>query len=173
MNSKSATQTDLTGSLRESGKASAVSNGHKLRTAIKLLYGVGDVGNAIVNSGVQFYLLLFYTDVGLIAPGLAGTALSVANIWDAVNDPLFGGFSGRTFSHVAARRVYVILGARQLAITIALLWFVPRGLSDGGTFVWMAVTSVLYDMAWTLTNVPYYALTAPTTIASKSSATAA
>ena len=43
----------------------------RLKTSTKLLYGLGDVGNAIVNSAVQFYLLIFYTDTALVGPALA------------------------------------------------------------------------------------------------------
>lgn len=44
-----------------------------------------------------------------------------------------------------------------------LLWFVPGDLSDTWVFLWIAGTFVLFDTAWTLTTVPYYALTAELT----------
>ncbi len=135
----------------------------KLSVKTKLLYGVGDVGNAVVNSAIQFFLLAFYTDGALIAAGLAGTALWVAKFWDAVNDPLFGWLSDRTTSRLGKRRVYMIFGALPLAISIALLWFVPRGLSNVGVFIWIALTFMIFDTLWTLTNVPYYAMTAELT----------
>jgi Na+/melibiose symporter-like transporter len=34
----------------------------KLRWTTKLIYGVGDVGNAVVNSAIQFFLMIFYTE---------------------------------------------------------------------------------------------------------------
>jgi len=135
----------------------------KLSVKTKLLYGVGDIGNAVVNSAIQFFLLAFYTDGALIAAGLASTALWVAKFWDAVNDPLFGWLSDRTTSRFGKRRVYMIFGALPLAISIALLWLVPRGLSDVWIFVWIVLTFMLFDTLWTLTNVPYYALTAELT----------
>lgn len=135
----------------------------KLPVKTKLIYGVGDVGNAVVNSAIQFFLLAFYTDGALIPAGLASTALWVAKFWDAVNDPLFGWLSDRTTSRFGKRRVYMIFGALPLAIAIALLWSVPRGLSNVGVFLWIAFTFMLFDTLWTLTNVPYYALTAELT----------
>ncbi len=135
----------------------------KLSIKTKLIYGVGDIGNAVVNSAVQFFLLAFYTDGALIAAGLASTALWVAKFWDAVNDPLFGWISDRTTSRFGKRRVYMIFGALPLAVSIALLWFVPRGMSNVGVFIWIALTFMLFDTLWTLTNVPYYALTAELT----------
>jgi GPH family glycoside/pentoside/hexuronide:cation symporter len=121
------------------------------------------VGNAIVNSAIQFFLMLFYTDGAFIAPALAANALLVAKIWDGVNDPLFGWLSDRTTSRFGKRRAFMIFGAPPLAISIALLWFVPHGLSDVGLFIWIAGTFMLFDTMWTLTNVPYYALTAELT----------
>jgi len=135
----------------------------KLPVRTKLLYGIGDAGNAIINSAVQFFLLVFYTDAALIAPALAGSALLIGKIWDAINDPLFGWLSDRTTSRFGKRRVYMIFGALPLAISVMLLWFVPGGLSNGATFLWIAGTFLLFDTAWTLTNVPYYALTAELT----------
>jgi GPH family glycoside/pentoside/hexuronide:cation symporter len=135
----------------------------KLKWTTKLIYGVGDMGNAIVNSAVQFFLMIFYTDGVLVAPALAANALLVGKIWDAVNDPLFGWISDRTTSRFGKRRVYMIFGALPLAVAIGLLWIVPRGLADPWTFLWIVGTFVLFDTTWTLTNVPYYALTAELT----------
>jgi glycoside/pentoside/hexuronide:cation symporter, GPH family len=141
----------------------ATSGEGKLSAKTKLLYGVGDIGNAVVNSAIQFFLLAFYTDGALIAPALAASALLVGKIWDAINDPLFGWLSDRTTSRFGKRRVYMIFGALPLAISIMLLWFVPLGLSSVATFAWIAGTFIFFDTVWTLTNVPYYALTAELT----------
>jgi GPH family glycoside/pentoside/hexuronide:cation symporter len=135
----------------------------KLKWTTKLIYGVGDIGNAVVNSAVQFFLMIFYTDAALIGPALAANALLIGKIWDAFNDPLFGWVSDRTSTRFGKRRVYMIFGAVPLAIAIMLLWFVPHGLGDIGTFLWIAATFCLFDTIWTMTNVPYYALTAELT----------
>ena len=135
----------------------------KLRWTTKLLYGVGDIGNAVVNSAIQFFLMVFYTDGALIAPALASSALLIGKVWDGINDPLFGWVSDRTRSRFGKRRVYMIFGALPLAIAVILLWRVPAGLSNAGTFLWIAGTFLLFDTVWTLTNVPYYSLTAELT----------
>jgi len=134
----------------------------KLRTRTKLFYGVGDLGNAVVNSAIQFFLMKFYTDAALILPSLAGNALLIGKIWDAVNDPLFGWLTDKTKSRFGKRRVFMIFGAVPLGIAIALLWFVPP-MDRVWTFVWIAVTFIIFDTLWTLTNVPYYTLTSELT----------
>ena len=91
----------------------------------KIFYGIGDLGNAVVNAAIQFFLMKFYTDGALVSPALAGNALLVGKIWDAVNDPLFGWITDRTESRFGKRRLFMIFGAIPLAISIALLWYVP------------------------------------------------
>ena len=46
----------------------------KLPKKTKIFYGIGDLGNAVVNSAIQFFLMKFYTDGALILPALAGNA---------------------------------------------------------------------------------------------------
>ena len=134
----------------------------KLPTRTKVFYGIGDLGNAVVNSAIQFFLMKFYTDGALILPALAGNALLVGKIWDAINDPLFGWLTDKTRSRFGKRRVFMIFGAVPLAIAVALLWYVPAA-NRIWTFVWIALTFMLFDTVWTLTNVPYYALTSELT----------
>lgn len=135
----------------------------KMKTRTKWLYGIGDIGNATVNSAIQFFLNKFFTDVALIAPPLVAGAMLIGKIWDAVNDPLFGWLTDKTKSKIGRRRVFMLFGAIPLGISIALLWFVPEGMSQVMTFVWIAGAFVLFDTLWTMTNVPYYALTSELT----------
>lgn len=134
----------------------------KLSARTKLFYGIGDLGNAVVNSAIQFFLMKFYTDGALVSPALAGNALLLGKLWDAVNDPLFGWITDKTKSRFGKRRVFMLFGAIPLAIAVALLWFVPTQ-DRLWTFVWIALTFILFDTVWTLTNVPYYALTSELT----------
>ena len=135
----------------------------KLPFLTKFFYGIGDLGNAIINSAIQFFLMKFYTDGALIPPALAGNALLIGKFWDAANDPLFGWIADRTNAKIGRRRVFMFFGAIPLGISIALLWFVPQGVSRIATFTWIALTFILFDTLWTLTNVPYYALTSELT----------
>ena len=134
-----------------------------LSAKTKLFYGVGDVGNAMVNSAILFFLLVFYTDGLIIAPALAGSALLVGKIYDAINDPVFGWISDRTTSRFGKRRVYMIFGALPLAISVVLLWRMPPNLPEVAIFAWIVVTFIFYDTMNTVTSVPYYALTAELT----------
>ena len=90
-------------------------NTTQLSLATKLHYSVGQIGFQMLVSAISFYLMIFYTDVALVAPAVASSALLVGKIWDAVNDPLFGYMVDGTRSRHGRRRVYLIFGALPLA----------------------------------------------------------
>jgi GPH family glycoside/pentoside/hexuronide:cation symporter len=130
----------------------------KLPLISKVIYGFGDIGNALINSSVQFFLLVFYTDVALVNPALAGSALIVAKLWDAFNDPIFGWISDKVESKFGKRRIFMVAGAIPLAASTSLLWFIPQTSSSLLLFIWIVLTFIAWDTLWTITNVPYYAL---------------
>jgi GPH family glycoside/pentoside/hexuronide:cation symporter len=142
---------------------SKIKNSHKLSLQTKLFYGIGDVGNATNNSAFQFFLMIFFTDVVLVAPAIASSALLVAKVWDAFMDPLFGWICDKTDSRFGKRSVYLIIGAAPLAISIIFVWFIPIGLSSTASFIWITLSFMFFGTLWTITNVPYYALSAELT----------
>ncbi len=136
----------------------------KLGTRTKLIYGVGDVGNAVVNSAIQFFLMIFYTDAALIGAGPGGQRAA----------------GGQDLGCRQRPTLWLALGPHHLALRQAAglhdLWrrcrwrsrsrcsgSCPAACRTPGLFIWIAGTFVLFDTVWTLTNVPYYALTAELT----------
>lgn len=144
----------MIGDMVEDGKQS-----RKLSVGLKLSYSVGNLGFATLVSSISFFLMIFYTDSAMVAPALASTALLVGQIWDIINDPIIGWVSDRTRSRFGRRRVFLIFGALPLAITTVLLWGMPQGLSAVTAFIWIAVSYLLFDTCFTLTQVPYFSMT--------------
>ena len=68
-------------------------NTHPNRIGIKeaMGYMMGDAGNLFVLTYVSSFLKVFYTDVLFISPGNVATLFLVTRLWDAINDPLWGG----------------------------------------------------------------------------------
>ncbi len=69
-----------------------------LSLGTKLGYAVGNVGLQMLIAAMSFLLMIFYTDVALVPPAVAGAALLVGKVWDTINDPLFGWMTDRTRS---------------------------------------------------------------------------
>ena len=85
-------------------------------------YAVGNVGMQMLVAGMSFFLMIFYTDVALVPPAVAGAALLIGKVWDTVNDPLFGWLTDRTRSRFGRRRVYLWFGSAPLAVLAAAVW---------------------------------------------------
>ncbi len=131
-----------------------------LSVGTKLSYSVGNVGLQMLIAAMNFMLMIFYTDVALVAPAVAGAALLVGKVWDTVNDPLFGWVTDRTRSRHGRHRVYLIYGAIPLGIAAAAVWMVPPGLSPLAAFFWIAITYTVFDTLMTLVQLPYQAMAA-------------
>jgi len=130
----------------------------KLSVGVKLAYGAGDFGPAIVGALKAFFLLFFLTDVARLSPVAAGSILLIGKIWDAVNDPLIGWLSDRTKSGWGRRRPWILYGAIPFGLLFFLLWLTPP-LSETGKFVYYLAMAMLGDIAFTVVNLPYAALT--------------
>jgi len=127
-----------------------------LRT--KLLYSTGDLSVSIPLAILMFFQLYFLTDVAQLRPDLAGWAVGIGKIWDAVNDPLFGLISDRIRTRWGRRRVFLLFGAIPLGLTFMLMWVVPP-FSPVGLTVYYALTFILFDTTFTFIHVAYNALT--------------
>ncbi len=134
-----------------------------LTLGTKLSYAVGNVGLQMLVAGMSFFLMIFYTDVALVPPAVAGAALLVGKIWDTINDPLFGWLTDRTDSRFGRRRVFLIFGALPLALLAAAVWMMPPGLPLVAAFVWIALSYTAFDTVLTLVQLPYSSLAAEMT----------
>ncbi len=131
----------------------------RLPVGIKLGFGVCDLGGNLYFTIMGFYLLYFMTDVVKLAAGLAGTALFIGRIWDAVTDPAVGTISDHTVTRWGRRRPYMFVGAIFLFLLMIVIFINPHFSNQGTLFLWVAVVFCLLSTAYTLVNIPYGSLT--------------
>ncbi len=134
-----------------------------LNLKTKLTYGVGEMSNEVPGSILVFFLLFFLTNRAGLNPGLAGSVLFVAKIWDAINDPLVGWLSDRTASRWGRRYPWMLLGAIPLGISFCLLWWVPPFANQRLLFGYYVAIAILFYTALTAVAVPYTTLSAELT----------
>ncbi len=131
----------------------------KLPFWTKLGFGICDLGGNLFFTMMGFYLLFFMTDVVGLAAGLAGTALMIGKIWDAITDPTVGYLSDRTRSRWGRRRPYMFIGSFSLFAMMIVMFTAPGYSGQWQLFAWAAVMYCLLCTAYTLVNIPYGALT--------------
>jgi len=130
----------------------------KLSLRTKLLFSTGDLSTSIPLAILMFFQLYFMTDVAGLRPDLAGWAVGIGKIWDAVNDPLIGLLSDRIRSRFGRRRVALLIGAVPLGLTFIMMWLVPP-FSQIGLAVYYAATFIVFDTFFTIIHVSYNSLT--------------
>jgi Na+/melibiose symporter-like transporter len=135
-----------------------------LTIAVQVGYATAELGINTVETVLRVYLLIYYTSVVGLEAGLAGLAISLALIWDAVTDPLMGQISDRTRHRFGGRRGYLPIGGVLLALgTLSVFW--PPALdSQGARFAWLLVSFCFLNTGMTVLSVPYMAMAGEMTV---------
>lgn len=131
---------------------------NKLSTRFKLLFSTGDLSTSIPLAILMFFQLYFLTDIAGLRPDLAGYAVGLPRIWDAVNDPLFGLISDRIRTRWGRRRVLLLFGSVPLGLSFIFMWLVPNFGQIGLAFYY-AIVFIIFDTAFTVVHVGYNSLT--------------
>ena len=131
--------------------------GKSISLSVRLTYGFGAVAYGIKDNGFAYFLLLFYGTVVGLEPALAGTALLIALIFDALSDPLVGYWSDNTRSRWGRRHPFMYAAAIPVALCYSLLWQ-PPDWGDGLLFLYLVVLAVLIRTLITFYETPSSAL---------------
>ncbi len=129
----------------------------------KLAFGVGQFAEGLKNTGFGFFILFYYNQVLGLPGTLAGLALFIALMFDAVTDPLAGSLSDNWKSRLGRRHPFMYASALPLALAFLGLFSPPAGLGEWGLFAWLTVFAILTRGAMTLYHVPHLALGAELT----------
>jgi len=135
----------------------------KISLKNKLLFGAGDMfGGGSVNL-INFFYLIFLTDVVNIRPIYAGLIFLIGEIWDAISDPLMGIITDNTRSRYGRRRPYFFAGIFLIFISFVLLWLPVNFAGEIARFMFMLAAYLFFSTVFTLVMVPYYAMAAEIT----------
>ena len=132
----------------------------RLTIAQRASYGLSDLGvNILVIASILITFSYLTTVLG-VPPGIAGTLLLLAKIWDVVTDPLIGRWSDRTRTRFGRRLPWVFVGAVFMGLGFAAMFQAPvshsSAILQGLYFVAMLM---LTFTAFTMVAVPYGAMT--------------
>src|SRR5882757_1513089 len=129
-----------------------------LTLGIKLGYSAGQFVDGIVNNALSVFLLFYVTAVCGLPGALAGAALSIGIIVDAVMDPAIGALSDGWRSRFGRRLPFMLAGLIPIAVTFVLIFTLPSGLGHGMLFAWLSVLSITLRVSTSLFILPYQAV---------------
>jgi GPH family glycoside/pentoside/hexuronide:cation symporter len=137
---------------------------HQVRLPTRIGWGFGGVADNLIINTFNVLGLLLYVDFFRMDPVLAGVAIFIPRLLDALLDPLIGSRSDNTRSRWGRRKPYMVAGVLLSAVILPLIWMPPMAGSGrdvwyaNGPFLWLTVMGSLYHFAYTLFAVPYTAL---------------
>lgn len=130
----------------------------KLSLPTKVAYGVGQIAEGIKSRGFDFIVFFYFTQVLGLSGSLAGAAVAIALVFDALSDPIAGHLSDHWKSKLGRRHPFMYGAAVPLAVSWYLLFFPPEGLGQTGLFLWFLFFAILVRASMTLYHVPHMAL---------------
>ena len=82
----------------------------------------------------------YFTDAGISAVAVAGIAL-VVKIWDAINDPIFGGIIDRIHFKKGKFVPWLRISLIGIPLATILLFAIPNSLPMGAKIAWAVLSS--------------------------------
>lgn len=120
-----------------------------------LAYAAPTTGLGFLYLLATLQILLFSTDVLLVAPVVVSAILAVSRIVDAITDPLTGYLSDRTETAWGRRRPWLVGALPVVVLLVMMLWAPPRALEGPLLVAWLAVAIIGFYAVTTLINVPH------------------
>jgi len=130
-------------------------NSERVPWLTRLAYSLGNVCETILSRSFELFVLFFYTQVLGLSGTLAGAAILVAMIADAITDPLVGAFSDSLKSRWGRRHAPMFLSALPSALFFVALFYPPGDLSSLGLCAWLAFTAIGLRVSVTFFHIPW------------------
>lgn len=124
----------------------------------KIAYGLGSASTASLYAPYALLLLYYLTEIVGMPPGLAATAVALPKIWDAVVDPIFGGWIDRLALKMGQRLPIVLVSGVIYVISFVLLFSIPQMQSSTTQFVVVVLLLIGFSTSQTGFNVSQYTL---------------
>jgi len=132
----------------------------KLGVAERSAYMLGNMGTAFINTVIATFIMVYYTDVLYLNPGIIASLLLASRVFDGVTDIVMGMIVDRTKSRHGRARVWVMRMCIPFAVSGVLLTLVPTAAPDTLKYIYVFITYNLCNaICLTALYVPYNAMT--------------
>lgn len=136
----------------------ALSRSGRVPLRRKAGYAAGQLVELVVASMLNIFVLFYVTAVCGLPGALAGVALGMGIVIDAVMDPLIGSLSDGWRSRYGRRVPFMIAALIPIVVTFNLIFALPSGLGHTALFLWLMTLSVTLRISLSVFSLPYGAL---------------
>lgn len=123
----------------------------------RISYGLYFFGQNVFYYILTQFLGPFMTDIG-IAAATAAVITMIVKIWDAVNDPIFGGIVDRVRFKRGKFIPWLRISLVLIPLSTIFLFAAQPDTTDVAKVIWVTIGYVLWDTAYTICDVPIYGL---------------
>ena len=120
-------------------------------------FGIAALGQGTVYTVMSSYVSDFYINVMQLPLVFVLLLLLFARVWDAINDPIMGMIADRTVSPLGKLKPYVLFASLPIAALTVLLFLSPD-VGKTEAMVYASFIYVLWGMAYTAADVPFWSL---------------
>ena len=125
----------------------------------KLAFGIGASGEAGTLWMFNALTFFFYNQVLGLPPDLAGYAVAIAIVFDAITDPVMGSVSDRFRSKYGRRHPFMFAAPGPILIALFFIFNPPDSVNtDFQLFAWYTAFTIFLRVSLTLFTVPHLAL---------------
>lgn len=128
-------------------------------------YLVGMFGQNLIYNIVATGLYFYFQNVICLPAMALGWIMTIARIWDAVNDPMMGTIVDKTHSKWGKCRPYLIIFPAIIGV-ITILTFINGNYAEASSTAqkvlivgWAAVSYIAWGMCFTVCDIPLWGLT--------------
>ena len=120
-------------------------------------YSFGNFGKSVVWSTMEYFFLFFLTELWGVPPQVAGLAILLTLVWDALSDPLAGYLVEQTSTPLGRYAPYLLLGPPACGVSFVFLFLHP-GWPQQAMFWYAVAAGLMFRTCYTLCDVPHNAL---------------
>jgi len=133
---------------------------NKIYQRNKWAYSVSGIGRDMMYTLVATFFITYvqFSGLNLTAAqfSVIGIILVVGRIWDGINDPIMGGIVENTVSRWGKFKPWILVGAVLTSIMVLFMFnYRPSGWNY---VIFFAIIYFLWEIAWTLNDIPYWSL---------------
>ena len=132
-----------------------------LRWYNKIGYGSGDIAGNVVYAFLTFFVMIYLTDTIGLNPGIIGTLMAVAKIFDGFSDVIFGSLIDKTHTKMGKARPWMLWPYLGCGVCLFAIFSIPTSWGQVAQYAFFFIFYVMLNAGfYTANNIAYSALTA-------------